>query len=101
HTKLKDIVFDTADIYYFTQQLVKECPFPAAVRTLSVGCFDLMKIDNWQYDLFGRIHRKKMLNEALDAVNNRFGDYTAILGRMVNTHDLVPDRIAFGKVRDV
>lgn len=100
HQKLKDFVFETGDIYRLTCQLMTDCPFPAPVRTISVGCFDVITIKNWQYDLFGEVRRKKNLSDALDAVNHRFGDYTAMLGRMLNTNELVPDRISFGKVRD-
>lgn len=100
HTKLKDVVFDTADIYRYIRDIMNQCPFPSAVRTLSVSCFDVEPVADWQFDLFGNTQKKKAISDALDAVNDEFGDYTVTLGRMLHTTQLVPDRIAFGKVTE-
>jgi hypothetical protein len=43
----------------------------------------------------------KALSNALDKINDRYGEYTIIPANMAGMEDLILDRIAFGSVKDL
>jgi len=71
------------------------------VHTIAVSCFNLSKIKNSQLDFFDNIQKKKLLTDALDDISERWGDFVITPAMMLNTKDLVKDRISFGGVREL
>lgn len=72
------------------------------VRTLAVSCFDLVKQEKNQMTLFDDPDEKsEKVQDAVDHINNRFGEFVMTPALMMGMDDLVVDRIAFGGVRDL
>jgi len=61
----------------------------------------LSKIKNNQLDFFDDIQKKKLLTDALDDISEKWGDFVITPAMMLNTKDLVKDRISFGGVREL
>ena len=95
------VLFDSRDIYRQAFRLLTSSPYRAPVTNIAVSCFDLLKNNSCQLDLFGAIEKKTNLVTALDKINNLYGDFIITPALMLATKDLVPDRISFGGIKDL
>lgn len=71
------------------------------VRILSVSSFNLKKNAYTQMTLFNDENKKRSLTQALDAINNRWGEFAVTPGLMMGMDTIILDRIAFGRVDNV
>ena len=94
-TTSKDL-FDSRDIYKEISRLFTICSIECPVREIAVSVFDLVKNKNSQFTFFEDIEKKERLVKSVDKINERWGSFVITSARMLNTKDLVPDRIAFG-----
>ncbi|MEK7188536.1 MAG: hypothetical protein AAB685_01630 [Patescibacteria group bacterium] len=95
--KTDKLLFDFRDFYKEAVKILISCPHRKPVRELSVSAFNLVKNNFSQLDLFQDTLKKKSLIEAVDELNKRWGDFVVVPGRMINTSEVVIDRIAFGQ----
>ncbi len=101
------LIFDTRDIYKKAFKILCSCPYlkPACagrpVREIAVSSFNLMKHSLCQLELFEDVAKKESLVNSIDKINDRWGDFVITPGRMLGTKDSVPDRIAFGGVKEL
>jgi DNA polymerase IV len=95
------VLFETNDIYKEAFRILCLSPYNTPVRNLAVSCYDLVKIDTLQLELFSDIERKDRATKAMDTVNKRYGEFSLTSGRMIHTGKFVPDRIAFGNVKEL
>lgn len=68
---------------------------------MAESVFNLQKVDFAQLTLFDDLVKKEKLVKAIDGVNNRWGNFVITPARMIGTKDIVPDRIAFGGVKEI
>ncbi len=94
-------LFDSRDIYQRAFKIMLKSPYRYPVANLSVSCFDLTRNPSLQLDLFGATDRKIHLVSALDRINERWGNFIITPARMIDTSDLVPDRISFGGIKEL
>ena len=94
-------IFDSRDIYDYALEILKTSGTAGPVHTLAVSCFNLKKEGSLQYELFEDMEKKKKLVNALDDINERWGDFVITPARMSLTGNLVKDRIAFGGVKEL
>lgn len=99
--KLKQGHFDTQELFKHSVRLLRYCKNMKPVHTLSVSFFELREIENLQLGLFEETERKCSLNFAVDAVNNRWGDFSIVPSRALLAADAVADRISFGSVKQI
>jgi predicted component of type VI protein secretion system len=71
------------------------------VRTIAVSVFNLSKNKELQLSLFSNTLQTERLMKSVDLVNERWGDYVLFPARMVTAKAAVPDRIAFGGVKEL
>ncbi len=95
------ILFATADIYKDAFRLLLKSPHPKPVANLAVTAFNLLKCRGLQLELFEDIPKKAYLTSSVDKINKRWGDFVITSGRMAKTEKFVPDRIAFGGVKEL
>lgn len=100
HSVQKEL-FDTRDIYKVAFYLLLSCSKRSPVRNLAVSCFGLVKNKNLQLELFDNVPKRQELVTAVDKVNKRWGNFVITSARMVDTTKYVPDRIAFGNVKEL
>jgi DNA polymerase IV len=93
------IMYSSQDLYKHAQKILDQQPEQKVVRQLAVGCFGLQPTTPHQLELFSP-YREHVV-KAVDSVNDRFGEFIVTTARMMDTEKEAPDRIAFGKVRDM
>ena len=97
-------LYATTDIYAHACRLLEQAQVVEPVRLMAVSTFDLHPWDPEQLDLFGDARgylAAKRVSDALDIVNNRYGEYVVAPATMMGMKGEVLDRIAFGNVRDL
>jgi DNA polymerase-4 len=94
-------IFDTRDIYKRALAILNMSPYKKPVRELAESCFNLIKCGKTQLELFEDVPKKEKLSESVDKVNERWGEYVITPARMLTASDAVPDRIAFGGVKEL
>lgn len=92
-------VFDSRDIYRAAFRLLRHSPYKLPVRNIAVSCFGLSNRSVLQLDLFHDNLKKDSLVTAIDAINDRWGNFVITPAIMANTGDFVHDRIGFGQIR--
>lgn len=95
--KTKEILFESRDIYKEVEKLLVLCPVKGLPKIIAISVFNLAKKDNLQLNFFENVLKKEKLTEATDEINNKWGDFTIYPARMVDTKNIITDRIAFGK----
>jgi len=94
-------LFDSRDIYKELYRLLCHSPSKKPVRTLAISCFNLSPYDIKQGELFEDIDEKAKLVEAIDGINERWGNFVLTPGRMIGTEQLMPERIPFGASKEI
>ena len=95
------VLFDSRDIYKVALRLLTRCPYRKAVRELAVSVFNLTSETSLQLEFFDDLEKKKRIVGAIDDLNERWGDFVITPARMINTKEVVMDRIAFGGVKEL
>lgn len=98
---LQSLVFDGREIYRLMYQILWKCPYRKPMREIYVTCFDLIKEAQTQLELYDDVEKKESLNEAIDQINDRWGNFTIVPANMLGTNDVVMDRIAFGGIKEL
>ncbi len=93
--------FDSRDIYKEVFRLLINCPKKKPVILLAESCFNLQKLTSLQPDLFGELGQKTKLTQAVDKINQRWGNFVITPARMLGTQNTIPDRIAFGGIKEL
>lgn len=98
--KLPDPLYAGADLYKAALKLLHEAP-NIPVRTIDVSCHYLSSIDHSQQFLFENDSRKQSITHAIDTIQDRWGEFSVMPGRMLNMSNKILDRIAFGSVKEM
>ena len=64
---------------------------------ISVTSFNLVSVSVLQQELFRDSTKKMIVADAMDRINNRYGEYTIGPALMLNMKNKIYDRIAFGR----
>lgn len=99
--KTSKALFDARDIYKEIHRLLKLSHLGNPVREIFVSTFNLVKNNNSQLEFFDDILKKEKLTKSIDQINNRWGEFMVYSAKMTNTGSFVPDRIAFGGVKEL
>jgi DNA polymerase-4 len=95
-------MFTTDELYKKVMLVFNSQPQRKVVTKLEVHCFDLSDASAMQEPLFEtRWERKRRVSQALDNINNKWGEWTIYSARMTWREKEVIDRIAFGGVKDL
>lgn len=100
-TSIPDYIFDSRDIYRTAFDLLLLSPYRKPVRDLAVSCFNLKEANNIQMSLFADFKKKQKLVEAIDKINERWGNFVITPATMMGMDKIVIDRISFGNVREI
>lgn len=92
----KVVLWTNNELYQRARSILLQAP-DRPVRIIAVTSFGLRTDDRRQLDLFDSEESKRHLTEALDRIEDRWGDFTITSGRMLGLEQKVLDRIAFGQ----
>ncbi len=109
-------LYSTMDIYEAAKKLLRMAEIPGKVRIIAFNVFDLQPWEPVQTSLFEqtedwglkvgdspyRVYEaQKRVSDAVDAINNRYGEFVVTPAMMLDMQGTILDRIAFGQVRDM
>lgn len=97
-----DEMFTTDELFKKVMLVFNAQPQRKVVTKLDVSCFDLANADSIQETLFETSReRKRNVSNALDMINNKWGEWTIYSALMHGREKEVVDRIAFGGVKEL
>lgn len=102
--KLNTRLHSGRDIYRAAKQLLEIADIPANVKIMSVNVYDIRPWNPEQMNLFEHVRdlsANRNLSQALDKINDRYGEFTITPATMAEMDKIILDRIAFGNVRDL
>jgi DNA polymerase IV len=95
-------MYTTMELYKRSLLIFNQQPEVKIVTLLSVSCYDLVPSSSAQMTLFDiDPGKQRKAADAMDAINDKFGEFVITPGLMMGMNDLVLDRIAFGGVKDL
>ena len=94
-------LFASKDLYRRVVQLYVKAPQGKPLHSLAVSCYGLVKEPLQQLSLLEDERKKRNLTQALDAINERWGDFVITPARMMGMEDTILDRISFGGIKDL
>jgi DNA polymerase-4 len=89
----------TRDIYIKALRLLNSSGYPKQVRNLAVSVYDLIDTTDEQLELFASPQHK--VSEAIDEINDKYGDFVITPALMMGMKDIILDRVAFGGVKEL
>jgi DNA polymerase IV len=92
--------FTTSDIFKKVMLLAGYQPVHKKISKISIACYSLAENSRSQLDLFEE-DRGEKLQDAMDEINDRYGEFVVSPALMMGMNDLVLDRIAFGGVKEM
>jgi DNA polymerase-4 len=115
--KVQHRLYSTIDIYEAAKKLLVNAEIPRRVSVMSVHVFGLSPWNPEQLSIFdtesrqegvrldrtnySSISSRKRVTDAVDAINNRYGEFVITPAMMLDMQGTILDRIAFGQVRDL
>lgn len=95
-------VFSTPDIYRRAQRVLDMAPYKKVITKLAVSVFGLGQSDVSQASLFETSSEKlSQLSQAVDAINDKYGEFVITPAIMMGMADKAIDRISFGNVKEL
>jgi DNA polymerase-4 len=92
-------VYTTRDIYIKALRLLNMSGYTKRVRNLAVSVYDLIPSTNEQLELFAS--PTHAVSDAMDKINDRWGEFVITPALMMDMDDIILDRIAFGGVKEL
>src|ERR671915_589714 len=92
-------VYTTRDIYIKALRLLNSSGYPKRVRNLAVSVYDLIPTTSEQLELFAS--PTHAVSDAMDKINDRWGEFVITPALMMGMEDIILDRIAFGGVKEL
>lgn len=97
-----DDLYSTSDLYKKAQFIFNQQPERKVVAKLSVSCYDLVSSDKSQLSLFDvGPDKMRSVSDAMDKINDKYGEFVITPARMMSMDNTVVDRIAFGGVKEL
>jgi len=90
--------FSNQAIYAQAALLFAEAP--GGIKEIGVTCYQLETDSSDQLSLFGdQLAREQQITEAIDVINQRFGDRTIHTAHTIGTDLIVKQKVPFGSTR--
>ncbi|OGM13337.1 hypothetical protein A2969_04180 [Candidatus Woesebacteria bacterium RIFCSPLOWO2_01_FULL_42_67] len=95
-------LFDSRDIFKKALFIAGLSPYKKPIRNIFISCFNLKKKDFLQLNIFEDLQKRERLVSSIDETNKSWGDFVLTPARMLYLDKVaVPDRIAFGGVKEL
>src|SRR5918998_828222 len=92
-------VYTTREIYLKALWLLNQSGYPKRVRNLAVSVYDLIPHPSEQLEMFSS--RSHAVAEAMDRINDKYGEFVITPALMMGMDETIIDRIAFGGVKEL
>lgn len=92
----------SAELFRKALYVLNQQPERKVVTRLAVSCYDLTPSQNAQVSLFDfDPEKQRKISEAMDKINDTYGEFTITPALMMGTSHHAKDTIAFGGVKEV
>lgn len=95
----KQPFFSNADVMMRATLLFNRRPLDDYVREMGVSCYKLEPSNMDQISLLEEVNREVWLTEAVDRINEQFGEFTITYARSAGSKKAVKQKIPFGSTR--
>ncbi len=92
-------VYTTREIYLKALRLLNQSGYKKRVRNLAVSVYDLIPHQSEQLEMFSS--RSHAVAQAMDKINDTYGEFVITPALMMGMGDTIIDRIAFGGVKEL
>jgi DNA polymerase-4 len=92
-------VYTTREIYLKALWLLNMSGYPKRVRNLAVSVYDLIPARSEQLEMFSS--KSRAVAEAMDEIDNKYGEFVITPALMMGMDETIIDRIAFGGVKEL
>ncbi|KKQ01594.1 MAG: Nucleotidyltransferase/DNA polymerase involved in DNA repair [Candidatus Roizmanbacteria bacterium GW2011_GWA2_36_23] len=100
--KINQPLYTTQELFIKAMWIFNQQPQRKTVAKLAVSCYDLIPASSSQMSLFDiEENKKRKISDAIDSINDRYGEFVITPALMMNMKDLVVDRVAFGSVKEL
>lgn len=97
-----DEMYTTMELYRNALLVYNQQPQAKPITNLSVSCYDLEPSSSAQMTLFDIDPTKaRKAADAMDEINDRFGEFVITPGLMMGMKDTIIDRVPFGSTKDI
>jgi DNA polymerase-4 len=97
--KVEQPLYTTREIYIKALRLLNQSGYAKWVRNLAVSVYDLIPHQSEQLEMFAS--RSHAVAEAMDRINDKYGEFVITPALMMGMDDTIIDRIAFGGVKEL
>lgn len=95
-------LYTVQDLYTKALWILNQQPQWKKLRELAVSCYHLVPTSPEQIELFETEDTKmKSVQQAVDQINDKWGEFVVTPALMLGMKDLILDRIAFGGVKEL
>ena len=95
-------MYSTIELFRGAQLIFNQQPERKVVAKVSVSCYCLSPSNKVQMSLFDTGDSKaRKVSDALDSINNKYGEFVITPALMLGMDNTVVDRIAFGGVKEL
>lgn len=100
--KFQQPLYTTQELFLKALWIFNQQPEQKVVAKLSISCFDFIPSKSSQTMLFDIDEDKqRKVSDAMDKINDRYGEFVITPALMMGMNDVVVDRIAFGGVKEL
>lgn len=95
-------MYTTFELYRNAQLVFNQQPQLKPITHMGVSCYDLNPTNKIQMNLFEEeFTKERKAADAMDKINDKYGEFTVVPAIMMDMDDLILDRIAFGGVKEL
>jgi DNA polymerase-4 len=95
----KSSFFSNTEVYRRATLLFNRRPRGQYEREIGISCYGLEPSNRNQVSLLDEVNRETWLTEAVDQINNQFGEFTVTFATSLRAKDTVKQKIPFGSTR--
>jgi DNA polymerase IV len=95
----KSSFYTNQEVYRRALLLFNRRPDGRSAREIGVSCYKLSPSNRSQLSLLEEVNRESWLSEAIDRINERYGDFTVTAATAASSKSIVKQKIPFGSTR--
>lgn len=97
---LDEFIYTSSEIYLKALRILNAQPQEKVVREIAVSVFNLSSDKTIQTDIFDT-DRKRLVADAMDNINDKYGEFVITPALMMGMNDTILDRVAFGGIKEL
>jgi len=95
----KTTFFTNAEIYRRAILLLNRRPMNDYPREIGISCYALTKSNKSQLSLLEDVNKETWLTEAVDCINEQYGEFTITYANSMSSKEIVKQKIPFGSTK--